>query len=150
MSASLNEKTRVQYKKVSDQFFAFQQRHYPNMMTLPINTGVAIQFLTNMHLTGQSSSTILSTVSALNFINKISGGEDLYKCFCLSRLVKGIRAVNPSKDQRLLITPDILKKTMFSNPNFLHRPRPLYPFKSYDAFGLPCLPTNWRNDLPKQ
>lgn len=110
MTASLSTKTRVQYRKVIDQFHAFQQKHHPSMDLLPINTGVAIQYVTHIHLLGQSSSSVMSSVSALNYINKICGGKDLYDCFCFSRLIKGIRAVNPSRDTRLPITPDLLDK----------------------------------------
>lgn len=108
MSASLSSKTRTQYRKVIDQYSAFHAQHYPHSQLLPLNSGIIMQFITKLHLSGNSSASITSSVSALNYVNKVTGGQDLYNCFCFSRLVKGIRAINPSRDTRLPITLDIL------------------------------------------
>lgn len=75
-----------------------------------MNPGIVMQFLTSLYISGLSTASVTSTLSALNYINKLTGSPDLYQNFCLSRLLKGMKSVNPSKDTRLPITPEILTK----------------------------------------
>lgn len=120
LSAALNSKTKTSYFKT--------WCHYSNFCTarkfsteLPIPVANLLNFLTSMQQEGYSSSTLISQVSALSYIQKLFGYQDFSSCFLVKQFLKGLTKVQNNKpDPRLPITLPILIRILNAIPKVIN------------------------------
>ena len=81
-----------------------------------MNAGSVGLFLSQLHLQGMGSASIRSSLSALNFINQLAGGENLATHFLISKMMCGAEKLNPPQDIRAPVTTVILKDLIAAIP----------------------------------
>ena len=114
VSSALSSASTKNYDKNLKSFLLFSKQFKLSKAGFPLNVGQVILYLSHLQLQGYASSTIVSTLSSLNYFQKIRGFPDLNSHFLLTKFLTGMSKSSPSVDARLPITPAILRQLVSS------------------------------------
>ena len=87
-----------------------------NQSSLPLNIGTLMLYIAHLHSSGLAHSTIKTSVSAINYINKIHNGRDVTENFWIQKMLIGITKQTPSQDLRIPVTEIMLGKLIDALP----------------------------------
>lgn len=120
LSAALNSKTKKSYYRIWCHYSDFcAARKFST--ELPISVANLLNFLTSLQQEGYCSSTLISQVSALSYIQKLFGYQDFSSCFLVKQFLKGLTKVqNNQPDPRLPITLPILIRILNAIPKVIN------------------------------
>ena len=106
---SLSPSTKSSYRHAIGKYDQFVQHYHSQVATFPVNYTHLHQFIAFLHCSGTQASSVQSFLSAINFIHKAMGGQDIFEDFWLSRIILGYKKLSvATPDKRLPISLDIL------------------------------------------
>ena len=105
---SLSKSTKHQYWSIFLSFKLFIINAFPGETYLPILLSHLLEFISFKYRAGNAYSTIRSAVSALAFIQKSLGFQDITNNFLVQKALMGVQKLRPSKDIRDPITFSML------------------------------------------
>ena len=120
LSAALNSKTKKSYYRIWCHYSDFcAARKFSTELPIPVAN--LLNFLTSLQQEGYCSSTLISQVSALSYIQKLFGYQDFSSCFLVKQFLKGLTKVqNNQPDPRLPITLPILIRILNAIPKVIN------------------------------
>ena len=104
--------------------------YFPTVSPVPVQTVSLLAFISYQSLEGLAYSTIMSSVSALNFVNQLIGAPILSNVFLIKRAMIGLLKQSKSCDTRIPITPDVLLKLCQCLPFVVAEPYKINLFRS--------------------
>ena len=108
MGQSLTSSSWESYKRQLDKFRSFSAslglEH-----SLPLSIPPVMLYIAQLSQEGLASSTIRTSVSALNYFNLMAGGQDISKDFIISKMLTGVFKSGFSCDSRAPISVDLLQ-----------------------------------------
>ena len=75
---------------------------------LPVSVPLMLLFIAHLSASGSAQASIVSTVSAVAYFQKINGFHDPSNCFMVSKLLAGARNLGTVPDVRLPVTLPVL------------------------------------------
>lgn len=126
LSKALSESSAASYRRTFASYKAFIHQYIGlNTSPLPPNVQHLTLFIAFCYEQGFSPATISTYVSALGYIFKMGNFQDISNHFVIKKLLQGVHKSRSTRDTRLPITPDILKKLILSLEetvsSFFHR-----------------------------
>lgn len=110
IQVSLSRSTKQAYARSLTKYNAFTKQYFGTESSYPVDYQQLYQFIPFLQYDGLSAASIQTTLSAINFINKAMGGQDIFSNFWLSRIMLGLKkSITPSLDKRLPITTNMLQ-----------------------------------------
>ncbi len=97
-------------------FYRHVSSHFDHSRMFPTTMDMVISFIVSQVNSGLSGKTIISQLSAVAFIHKLSGFPDPTTHFLIKKLLVGATRLNSSSDTRLPILKPILHKLIQSIP----------------------------------
>ncbi|XP_021342874.1 uncharacterized protein LOC110443160 isoform X3 [Mizuhopecten yessoensis] len=107
LSAATADRTKVSYLRSWQLLEQFLQ---PSSIKLPLPVDVVGNFVAHLFSNKYSPATIATHVSAISYVHKILGLEDMTHSFLIRKMLKGCQKMKGVSDSRLPITKDILYK----------------------------------------
>lgn len=83
----------------------------------PVPQNHIISYISFLSIEGWAPSTVNTHISALAFVHRINGWEDVTKSFLITKLKEGCNRLNPRADSRLPISPTLLEKLVKKLPS---------------------------------
>ena len=111
---SISASTRQQYWSIFQTYKLFVVSIFPGDPFLPFMLLHLLEFISFKYKSGWGFSTIRSAISALGFIQKYLGFQDLCSNFLVQKALLGVRKLRPSKDMRDPISFSMLNKMLNS------------------------------------
>ena len=86
---------------------------------LPLSVGQVSFYIASMHVRGYAPSTMITYVSAIGYLHKISGFSDPTREFVIQKLLAGAAKIAPSVDPRLPVTHILLHRLIEDLPHYV-------------------------------
>ena len=110
LDAALAPSSRQTYAKAISSFISFCSTHSPNIPQFPASAANLASYITQMYSDGFAPTTMLSHLSALSYVHKLTGTPDHTQHFAIKKLITGAQKLDGRLDMRLPITPAVLGK----------------------------------------
>ena len=120
LKSSLARSTRRSYRAAYRSYRSFHTTHYGTQPRRNISENKLTGFIAYCYAKGLKYSTICSRVSALNYINKLQGGNPIGQSLLVKRILIGYKKRSSQSDKRRPITVQILKRLIKALPRLLH------------------------------
>ncbi len=92
--------------------FLQTRRFQPDANILPLTTSEVILFITYLHQVGYAHSTIMTYISAIAFVHKLSNHPDPSQTFLVKKLLESVKKNSSPVQRRLPITLPLLKELL--------------------------------------
>ncbi|XP_022302388.2 uncharacterized protein LOC144627038, partial [Crassostrea virginica] len=83
---------------------------WKSQLTLPLTVVDVCNFIGFLFTSDYSPSSIASHISAISYVHKVMNIDDPTQAFVTKKILKGCQCLGSTKDTRLPITPEILRK----------------------------------------
>ena len=111
MDASLADSTKIQYKKVWNEFTLFcSEKLLKSDANLPVSINTLSLFLASLFQKGYAPASICTYNSAISYFHKLHNMQDPASSFFIVKMLHGARKTRPCFDSRLPITRSILQR----------------------------------------
>ncbi|XP_045172644.2 uncharacterized protein LOC123534449 [Mercenaria mercenaria] len=110
VNASLAPSTVETYKRGWKHFDTFCCSYLGEAMSLPVSVSILALLVAYLHQKRMSAKSILTYLSSISYVHKLSNMTDPTNHFLISTLIRGAQRLAPSYDLRLPITVCLLDK----------------------------------------
>ena len=100
------------YSRAISIYSEFTRKTYKSTLLFPTPLSTLLTFIAHLFVNQCSSSSILTYISALSYVNKLSANEDNTTHFLVKKLLKGVQRSAQSPDVCLPIEIDFLGKIL--------------------------------------
>ncbi|XP_062586501.1 uncharacterized protein LOC134248091 [Saccostrea cucullata] len=115
LQSSLSKASRSSYDRAFTCYKSFMFNQYPNVPILPPSSQHVALFVAFCFQSNMATSTLKSYLSALGYIFKLKGYQDVTQLFVIRKMLQGYEKLKPGTgDTRLPITPSILRNLVDS------------------------------------
>jgi integrase len=117
LQGSLTKSSRDSYNRIYHNYEQFSQLYFPYQQVLPAALESLTMFIAHCFEQNYAAATVSTYISALSYIHKRLGLQDNTQHFIINKALNGFQKLRASKDNRLPITPSILKGLINSLPH---------------------------------
>ena len=97
LNAAVSEGTKNAYKR-STSYAACSRKQFPNCSVFPASTGVLATYIASLFSKHYAPATLITYMSALSYIHKLSGMPDPTQHFVIKKLLAGAQKLGPMPD----------------------------------------------------
>lgn len=117
LQEALTKSSRDSYNRIYHNYEQFSKFYFPNQQILPATLESLTMFIAHCFEKNYAAATVSTYISALSYIHKLLGLQDNTQHFIVNKTLNGFKKLRTSNDNRLPITPSILKGLINSLPH---------------------------------
>ena len=117
LQESLTKSSRDSYNRIYHNYEQFSKLYFPNLEVFPTSLENLTMFIAHCFEQNYAAATVSTFISAIGYIHKIMDMQDNTQHFIIVKTLNGFKKLRSSKENRLPITPQIIKGLLNSLPH---------------------------------
>ena len=110
LTAALAPSSKRTYTTAITSYRNFCNAQFPNIAAFPASAALLASYVAYLYADGYAPTTMLTHMSALSYMHKITGSPDHTQQFVVKKLITGAQNLSGRQDTRLPITKSVLSK----------------------------------------